>query len=190
MNDNDKKHDSFIFMKVGNHAGESFEQILARKQKEFDRTGMTFWGYGGSACHPVNQVRPFAFSQVKKNGSIYLLMHEVKSNYDQNPLPAKEYSIDGINWDPIPEGIIVTGSKYALVLDEIHPADLELDMNQFSVGIGPSKDKLASEYLTGRTDKACLETALEIELKAEKPLMKKIDFTAQLQDPYAVLLRY
>ena len=190
MSNNEQQHDSFIFMKVGNHAGESFEQILARKQKEFDKTGMTFWGYGGSACHPVNQVRPFAFSQVKKSGHIYLLMHSVKSNYDQNPLPAREYSTDGINWDPIPEGIIVTGSKYALVLEEIRPSDLEVDMNQFSVGIGPSRDKIASEYLTGRTDKACLEAVIESKKKAEKPAMKQIDYTAQLQDPYAVLLRY
>ena len=190
MINNEQKHDSFVFMKVGNHAGESFEQILARKQKEFDKTGMTFWGYGGSACHPVNQVRPFAYSQIKKNGSIYLLMHSVKSNFSQNPLPAKDYSTDGVNWEPIPDGIIVTGSKYALVLDEIHPSDLEVDMNQFSVGIGPSKNKLASSYLKGQTDKACLETALQAQAKKEKPAIKKIDFTAQLQDPYAVLLRY
>ncbi|GGA90127.1 hypothetical protein [Puia dinghuensis] len=190
MINNEQKHDSFIFMKVGNHAGETFEQILARKQKEFDKTGMTFWGYGGAACHPVNQVRPFAYSQVKKKGAIYLLMHAVKSNHDQNPLPAKEYSTDGVNWEPIPDGIVVTGSKYALVLDEIHPSDLEVDMNQFSVGIGPSKDKLASEYLTGRTDKACLEAVLGTTTKVDKPTVRKIDYTAQLQDPFAVLLRY
>jgi hypothetical protein len=190
MNKLEQKHESFIFMKVGNHAGETFDQILARKQKEFDKTGMTFWGYGGVACHPINQVRPFAYSQIKKNGSIYLLMHAVKSNHNQNPLPAKEYSADGITWEPIPEGIVVTGSKYALVLDEIHPSDLEVNMNQFNVGIGPSKDKLASEYLTGRTDKACLESFVGATSKTENPLMKKIDFTAQLQDPFAVLLRY
>jgi hypothetical protein len=181
--------DAFIFMKVGDHAGESFNKILTRKRREYEKTGMTFWGYGGNACHPINQVRPFALSTVKKAGSIYLLMQSIHSNADPDILPAKEYSPDGINWEKIPKGIIVTGSKYALVLDEISPADLEIDMNQFKVGIGPSRDKKASDYLTGRTDKACLTHDLS-SINEESPNIKKIDFIAKLKDPYAVVLSY
>src|SRR5579862_2250925 len=127
---------SFIFMKVGNHAGESFEDILERKRREHKIAGMTFWGYGGVACHPINQVRPFAMEQIQKKGAIYLLMTFVNSNDHQPVLPAKEYSIDGVNWKKIPKGIEVTGSKYALVLDEINPTDLTINMDQFMVGIG------------------------------------------------------
>ncbi len=42
--------EKFLFMKVGNHAGEQWEQILTRKRKEYEATGMCFWGYGGNAC--------------------------------------------------------------------------------------------------------------------------------------------
>ena len=49
-----------IVMKVGFHAGEEWNEIIARKQGEISSTGVTFWGYGGSACHPLRQVQPFA----------------------------------------------------------------------------------------------------------------------------------
>jgi len=182
-------HDPFIFMKVGNHAGESFETILKRKRKEYDKTGKIFWGYGGTACHPVNQVRPFATLQTKKKDGIYLFMSFVSSSSDQGTLRAREYSVDGIDWQKIPNGIIVTGSKYALVLDEITETDLEIDMNQFIVGYGPSRDKKAVDYLKGRTDKACLIPDLYYKSNQE-PIVKKIEYQAKLQDPYAVLLRY
>jgi hypothetical protein len=69
-------------------------------------------------------------------------MNFVKSNADQDTMRAREYSIDGIDWQIIPDGINVTGSKYALVLDEITETDLEIDMDQFKVGYGPSRDKV------------------------------------------------
>lgn len=181
--------DSFIFMKVGDHAGEPWEKILERKQKEFERTGSIFWGYGGTACHPVQQVRPFALQQQKKNGSIYLMMNFVKSNFGSETLRAKEYSINGVDWQKIPDGVNVTGSRYAIILEEIKPSDLELDMNQFAVGIGPSREKNAADYLKGRTDKACLVHA-DNPIVGVEPLIRKVDFMAQIQAPFAAMLRY
>jgi len=180
--------DSFIFMKVGNHAGETFDKILERKKKEFDQAGMTFWGYGGMVCHPVNQVRPFSLSRKEKNGSIYLLMNYVKSNFSQSMIPAKEYSLDGQVWQPIPKDIVVTGSKYALVLDEIQPMGFEIDLGHFNVAIGPSKGKPGSEYLKGRTDKACLEN--NIFTSATTSDIRQVDYAAQLKEPFAVMLKY
>lgn len=182
--------DAFIFMKVGDHAGEQFEQILKRKMKEYKKTGAIFWGYGGNACHPINQVRPFAKSSMTKNGSIYLLMQSVHSNADPDILPAKEFSIDGVNWEPIPKGINVTGSRYALVLDEIVPNDLTVNFEQYRVGIGPSREKIASDYLKGRTDKACLVYDPGNSSLHDESHIKKIQYTAKLQEPFAVLLRY
>jgi hypothetical protein len=34
-------------MKVGTHAQESLEDIIARKSKEIDDAGYAMWGYGG-----------------------------------------------------------------------------------------------------------------------------------------------
>src|SRR4051812_41611270 len=110
--------DCFLFMKVGDHAGEPWEAILERKRREFTKAGMIFWGYGGTACHPLSQVQPFARLSIKQQGRIFLVMEHIDSKADPDIVPATQYSSDGINWKPIPEGISVLGSKYAFVLDE------------------------------------------------------------------------
>ena len=46
-------------MKIGYHAYEKIDDIIKRKLKEEEEAGMVFWGYGGSFCHPINQIRPF-----------------------------------------------------------------------------------------------------------------------------------
>jgi len=183
--------DAFIFMKVGTHAGESFESILARKQAEYDAAGRIFWGYGGSVCHPLTQVQPFARRHVGEAGSIYLLMEYINSQADPELHPAQEFSVDGVNWEPMPEGVEVTGSKYALVLDEIQPGELELPSDQYSVGVGPSRGKTAGEYIRGRVDKACLSREVVASATPEDVdrEVRKITHAAKLKDPFAVLLR-
>lgn len=179
--------EAFIFMKVGEHAGEPFEEIIERKNKEYKKAGKIFWGYGGTACHPLRQVQPFAKMQVKKQGSIYLLMEKIDSHADPDILPAKEYSEDGIHWKDIPVGIRVIGSRYALVLNEIKPGDLEICVDNFEVGIGPSRGKVASKYIQGRIDKACLTNRTEPSTGGENK--KTISLCAELLNPYAVMLR-
>ena len=144
----------FIFMKVGNHAGEKWESILERKRAEIDKTGMSFWGYGGTACHPLNQVQPFARLTLKEQGQISLIMIPVDSNAGPEELIAIEYSADGTHWQKIPDDINVTGSRYALVLCAIESVDLEIDLSEFEVGVGPSRGKPAHEYVQRRIDKA------------------------------------
>jgi hypothetical protein len=181
--------DAFVFMKVGNHAGETFEQILERKNRELQQAGCIFWGYGGSACHPITQVQPFTRLHVKKYGSVYLLMEPVDSRADPEILPAKEYSEDGVRWRPIPDGILVTGSKFALVLDEIKPEDLELRPQELMVDIGPSRGKTAEEYLRGRIDKACLVRKPEPIPASPEQTRRSVKYSAKLLEPYAVMLR-
>jgi hypothetical protein len=187
----DRIPDKFLFMKVGNHAGETWEQILDRKRREFDAAGMTFWGYGGGACHPISQVQPFARLTVREQGGLYIVMEQIDSRADPDLIPAREYSPDGINWTPLPSGIEVTGSRYALVLDEIKPGDLSLELNNFEVGIGPSMGKAAEAYLQGRTDKACfsLSKVPRTEEQAAPKFVRKISYYAKVKEPYAVLLR-
>ena len=75
----EKLPESFIFMKVGNHAGENFDAILARKNREREQAGCIFWGYGGTVCHPLMQVQPFARLYTKQQGCIYLFMEPMES---------------------------------------------------------------------------------------------------------------
>lgn len=182
-----KAPEAFIFMKVGNHAGENFEQILERKNNEFKRTGRIFWGYGGRSCHPLTQVQPFARLQVKRSGNLYLLMQMIDSHAVPDIIPATEYSEDGVTWNQIPDGISVTGSRYALLLNEIKPGDLDITIGRYEVGIGPSRGKVASEYIKGHIDKACL--TIREAARNRMGERKHFKYSARLVEPYAVMLR-
>ena len=183
---------AFIFMRVGNHAGETFESILERKQHEYERAGKIFWGYGGTTLHPIRHVQPFVKSRIQNDGLIHLVMEPINSKADPDLLPAKEYSVDGITWDPIPDGIEVTGSRYAIVLDEIKPGNLDLDLAGFEVGIGPSRGKNAAEYVKGRVDKGCFVAtgASSSDEDTVESRVVPIRFQARLLEPYAVMLRH
>ena len=118
-------------------------------------------------------------------------MEPINSNADPDIVPATEFSEDGILWQPIPKGITVTGSRYALVLDEIKPGELDLPLNCYEVGIGPSSGKAAETYLQGRIDKACLiqSPASRSSLGKEEKIVRKVGYSAEMKEPFAVLLR-
>jgi hypothetical protein len=181
--------DAFVYMKVGNHAGEDFDSILERKNRELEQAGRIFWGYGGTACHPLVQVQPFARLYAKKHGQIYLLMEPVNSKANPEIDPASEYSSDGAVWQPIPEGIRVTGSRYALVLGQIKPTEVEVRLDDFVVGIGLSRGKVAADYLQGRIDKGCLIRDGEAKSLGTSGTARILKLSAELIEPYAVLLR-
>ena len=181
--------EAFIYMKVGNHAGESFETILARKNREGVQAGRIFWGYGGTVCHPLMQVQPFARLYAKRHGRIYLFMEPMDSQANPAIEPAREYSDDGVTWYPLPDGISVLGSKYALVLDTIQPRAVDIGIEQYVVGVGPSRGKNAAEYLQGRIDKGCFTRPSESWAPSALQLKRSVKFSAQLLEPYAVLLR-
>lgn len=182
--------DGFIFMKVGNHAGERFEEILRRKRREIEVAGRSFWGYGGMTLHPIQRVQPFARLRVQEQGLVYLVMEQMDSTAEPDILPAQQFSSDGLTWQPLPDGVVVTGSRYALILDEISPGDLVFPQNEYEVAVGTSRGRLASEYLRGRVDKGCF-----IRRRGEPPpagphrIETKVEYTAKLTEPYGVLLR-
>ena len=182
--------EAFIFMRVGNHAGESFESILERKYRELSEVGRTFWGYGGTTLHPLRHVQPFARLWMQQEGSIRMVMEPIDSKADPDILPATEFSADGLEWEPLPSGIVVTGSRYAVVLDEIRPGQLDLDLGKYEVGIGPSRGRNAAQYVKGRVDKGCFVASQETggDPGNDRPHLK-IGFQARLAEPYAVLLR-
>ena len=115
---------------------------------------MVFWGYGGNSCHPVSRVQPFARLAIREQGNVLLVMEPINSNADPDIVPAID-SRDGVSWERIPKGINVLGSRYALVLSEIRPGELEVKLNGFEVATGPSTGKPAEAYLQGRIDKGC-----------------------------------
>jgi len=177
-----------LFMKVGLHAGETFEQIIARKRHEYDVAGSIFWGYGGGTCHPTRAVQPFAKMTIEEGNNIYIVMEEINSHHPPTNIVAKEFSADGINWKPIPEGIEVRGSRYAIVLEELQDGDLDIDLSSYKVAVGPSMGKIATKYIGGRVDKACIALNENGQTGID-PQIKKIRFAAKIKAPYAVFTR-
>ncbi len=175
-----------IFMKVGYHSLEDLSSIVIRKREEEDRCGFFFWGYGGTVCHPLKQVQPFAEEYASEG--LWLLMIATPSRFEGNPTRAEEFSVDNVTWKPLPSCALVTGSKYALVCQHLEKVNLQIDLGWYSIGIGPSKGKPLLNYLRNRVDKACgVLNPKEVVNTSGK--MVNIAFRAKLVEPLAVFLR-
>ena len=182
-----KQGDSFLYMKVGVHANESLEDIITRKRKEIEDAGVSFWGYGGSSCHPYNAVQPFVKEQTAKGTKVRLLMQEITSRHYAEGL-AKEFSPDGKNYYPIPMGVNVLGSRYALVVNTLDPIEGTLSLSDTVVGIGNKEGLSGDQYIRGHVDKACLVYSPGSSLPERKTEIA-LCLSAELAEPYAVVLR-
>lgn len=176
-------------MKVGVHAKESLEDIIARKTKEIDDAGFALWGYGGNSCHPTTMVQPFAKHAIK-TGPIYLCMEKMNSKHFAEPVRADLFSADGINYEPIPTSINVLGSRFALAIKDLRLEEFELSLSRTTVALGRSKGKNGSAYIKGQNDKGCLEITPEQDIIIDpvEPV-RSINLVAELCEPYAVFLK-
>jgi len=189
MNDKIKKS-GLIVMKVGLHAQESIEDIINRKKSEFEETGSIFWGYGGNTCHPLTMVQPFARDVEASGNEVLIVMQKMNSRHTAPPAIAKQYSDDGVNWQPIPKGIEVRGSRFALILDELQLEEFELDLRELQVGVGPSRGRKGDQYLVGQVDKGCfIHTHQDVPLLQDEKVLAPIGLVARVKAPYAVLLK-
>ncbi len=179
-----------IFMKVGLHAQETIEDIIERKQREFDEAGVIYWGYGGNACFPNTMVQPFVKDLEEKGNEVLIIMHKMDSKHEAPPEIAKEYSEDGLEWHPVPAGVEVRGSRFALVLDELRVDEYEIDLRDFQVGVGKSRGANAADYIKGQSDKGCLVYQPSGQPRPrEEMIIKEIGLVARVKAPYAVFLK-
>lgn len=185
-----RRGDGILFMKVGTHAREPLEEIIARKTKEIADTGYAMWGYGGGTCHPLTTVQPFAEGYARAGNIIYLVMQEMDSRHFAERIRAEQYSVDGSTWEDIPATINVLGSRYALVIKNLRKDRFDLHLSRTKVGIGNSAGLKGSNYVQGRVDKACLEvTSDPLEPARADESVVQVGLVAELVKPYAVFLR-
>ncbi|OKH79340.1 hypothetical protein EB75_24960 [Mycobacterium sp. ST-F2] len=180
--------DSILYMKIGTHAREDLTEIIERKRKEIEDTGLAMWGYGGNTCHPATMVQPFARSRTAAGGRIILAMEPMNSKHFAEQVRAEYSSPDGIEWTEIPKGINVLGSRYALCVKSLEQTEDELDLAMTRVAVGNSKGKRGNKYVQGRVDKACLEITNDVDSPSDH-VIKTIGFVAELIEPYAVFLK-
>ena len=184
-----KAGQGLIYMKVGTHAQESLDDIIARKTREIEKAGFALWGYGGSTCHPQTMVQPFVRSYQRRGQVIYLCMQPMESSHFAEPIRAEQFSIDGIEWHTIPAEINVLGSRYALAIRNLRKAGLELPLARTKVALGNSMGAQGDRYIAGRVDKACLEVTQEIDVVPMPESRVHIGLIADVVEPYAVYVR-
>lgn len=172
-----------VFMKVGHHAEESWSEVVARKAQEYRDAGAIFWGYGGTLCHPLRQVQALVAGA---DDDIFVAMQATKSHTNPALPDSTGYSTDGMLWHPLPVGVHVRGSRYALVLDRVQEVEEVLDSAHYAVAIGPSAGRSAAGYIRNRVDKGCFVLRPDAGA-ASRPWA--INFVARLRAPYAVLVR-
>lgn len=182
--------EGIIVMKVGVHAQEPLEEIIARKSKEIDDAGFAFWGYGGNTCHPVTMVQPFAKSFAEQGKRITLCMQEMDSRHFAEQVRAEYYSEDGQTWQPIPAPINVLGSRFALAIRGLHRQEFDIPLANTHVGVGVSRGRPGNAYMKGQVDKACLEFGERVRASPNPDEgAMKISLVAELCEPYAVFLK-
>ena len=138
-------------------------------------------------------VQPFAKEYCEHGQKIYLCMQEMESKHFAPPIRADECSIDGIKWDIIPATINVLGSRYALVIKDLHKETFDLPLDITKVALGNSIGAAGSKYIRGKVDKACLQVVAEsTESESHYGVGDKvvhIGLVAELASPYAVYVR-
>ena len=184
-----KPGQGLLYMKVGTHAQESLDAIIARKTREIEQAGFALWGYGGSTCHPQTMVQPFVRSFEQRGQVIYLCMQPMESSHFAEPIRAEEYSVDGVAWQPIHAAINVLGSRYALAIRQLRKEEFDLPLAKTKVALGNSMGSNGDRYIAGRVDKACLELTEEIDLHSEVEPRVHIGLVAEIVKPYAVYVR-
>ena len=86
--------DGILFMKVGTHAQESLDDIIARKSKEIADAGFAMWGYGGNTSSD-GQVWTDIPEGISVRGSRWALLI--------NSLEAKKFTLP-LNQTRVPVG--------------------------------------------------------------------------------------
>jgi hypothetical protein len=180
---------AIIFMKIGYHCDESLEEIIKRKKREESVSGKIFWGYSGSLCHPLTQVRPFIIEALKRKLKPLVLLSPTPSKYISQPKLMREYSIDRKEWYPLPLGVSIRGEcRYALICKNLRRVNMLIDLNMYKVATGKNKGKPLGEVIKFRVDKAC---AFFEHTRTGLSKAKNIEilYIAEITEPFAVFLR-
>jgi len=185
---NSDNYDTILLMKIGPQGDETLDDIINRKNREEDLLGYSYWGYGGTLCHPLRVVQPFAQGAQRNNKVVKVLFVITGSPFDGRHIPeAKECSSNKLIWNTIPSGTRITVSKYALVIRNLHKCSFDLPLAEYKVAIGPSAGRSLSDYFHFRVDKA---VAHRINNFKGNSVKVPVAFMADLVEPYAVFLQH
>jgi hypothetical protein len=178
---------NIIFMIAGPHSGFSLEHIFSVKKAEESVHGSFFWGYAGTLCHP-HKVNAFVQNCLASGmASPKILLAATPSKYTSAVGRLLKYSIDDSAYAPLPQDVVLTGCKYAVVGKNIMEANCEVDLNKYEIATGDKEGKPLGEYIRYRVNKGCAR--LRKVYANESPRFAKIAYVADMVEPYCVFLR-
>jgi hypothetical protein len=116
-----------------------------------------------------------------------ILLAVTASEYYSSIGRVREYSTDANSFAPLPEDVVLTGCKYAVVGKNIREVSWTVDLNEYEIATGPKEGKPLGEYIKYRINKGCAR--LRHEYKSGPPRYTQIAYIADLVEPYCVFLR-
>ncbi|MHB9130430.1 MAG: transposase [Armatimonadota bacterium] len=162
-----------------------------RARTAVERFYSQFKDGGDTLCHPLTQVQPFAAQVTSCGARVHWVTSITRSKFAKPPVPAKEYSADGRQWFPLPQGIAVYSSTHALVCGILIIREWNLDLQEYSVAVGPKIGTPLTEYVRFHVDKVCASHKSNANgTFSSQQSLQRISFMAELLPPYAVQLRY
>ncbi|KYC48205.1 MAG: hypothetical protein APG11_00566 [Candidatus Methanofastidiosum methylothiophilum] len=189
----EEKYQAIILTKVGSHDNEDLRDILARKKNE----DPVWWGYNVIKIND-NRFENFLREAKDNNMDIHVLMIPIKKENPPYPKISEiEFNIlksvlekrctkykeeKHGNAKMIPENIVVTGSKWALVFNQFKDSNHKMHPSQYEV-YGDKDNKTLKEALKGRFDTSCALLNKNLETKDE-PV--EVLYEAVLTSPYKV----
>ena len=123
-----------ILSLAGEHAGETFKEIIKRKMKDIENTGYTFWVLNLKTG--PNTVQSFNDYVNKEQVALNCLLYKGNTKNTKYGGIHKEYSSDKKNWQKIDERLSpITGKKkntsHALVFDKLKPVKKKLNLENY-----------------------------------------------------------
>ena len=143
-----------LIMKIGPFCGFSLQEIIDIKIQEEQIVGKFFLGYSGVFCHP-KRVSEFIKLATSEGEKVTVLFTVTPSNFYSPIEKLLNYSIDNQHWIELPTDVLLVGSKYSIVANNLRPVDFEIDLTQYQSMLGPVPGKPLNEYLRFRCDKSC-----------------------------------
>lgn len=167
-----------IYMSVGPHAGESFSEIMLRKEAEIKKCGWSLWAHGTKMLDKIGKIPKF-WGQSEE---IYVLFSPTGNPTTGQVKIAQEYSSDGINYTTIDPQMQVTysssKSSYALVVEEY----IEIDEADNIFHKGDYCEFKTKDYTRG-------VYFLEREENPGRKHDYRIPYVAKLRAPYNVKIK-
>lgn len=175
---------------MGDHAGEGVDAIFERKIADIRVEGRTLWVAKSAKARPI-QVQSLCAAQPG-----YVVFVEAATRGGARPTiasdPASEYSVNGLEWLPLPAGIgPVTGkmdrSATAFVFDRLATQSSRiLDLWQYSDRLDTSRPV---RFVLGRSTMCASRANMTAHPQRMKSRFRRIVAVGVLAEPYCVWLR-